>query len=530
MHTCKSQLHIQTFLKAFITGPYTLTLFTSNPSIKIQQISTSESEGSSKQNTVNSPLEQFELPPTMAEMTAAKLLEFLKKAEINKKGSSFGTKSETGKNKTPTKVAEEPVEATPVSPKPISEENSKSSSPKPKTNKGKEKVTTSLEVELLGETGRSPTPLVPHRRTRSSSLMKTPAPVENAEKMELVAKRKIAYGMVIDFSKDETMKRIEKKFAKIGWENFFKVTEEVIFDSLVRQFYGNLSYSVHGTSVHVSSVVDGHAFTLSEKILGSILGVPPAGRRVFCTNRWDKKSTGVDFGQAMEIIANFPVDPLWFPKPSLEFTNQLTRTMARIIKMAIMPKLGNLSGQNYNEMHILFYLKMKAPLNLPYLILNHMIESAKDSRGQSVLPYRMILTRIFKHFTEINTAAYPFSPMPRNNVIRKPIVFKKGPLKRKAVLSPSSQDKKQKVSHSETSGQKSEPPLSDQVHGLEYLLRCALSRIDTLQEEMKTVKQKVRDLKAKYNAGKSDSEGSENENVSEADDEEEEMADESEED
>ncbi|KAI4305415.1 hypothetical protein L6164_028783 [Bauhinia variegata] len=313
---------------------------------------------------------------------------------------------------------------------------------------------------------RSPTPLVPRRRTRSSSRMKTPTPAENAEKMELVAKRKIAYGMVIDLSKDDTMKRIEKKFAKIGWENFFK----------------------------------------------------------------DKKSTGVEFGQAMEIIADFPVDPLWFPKPNLEFANQLTRTMARIIKMAIMPKLGNLSGQNYNEIHILFYLKMKAPLNLPYLILNHMIESAKDSRGQSVLPYGMILTRIFKHFTEINTAAYPFSPMPRNNVIRKPIVFKKGPLKRKAVLSPSSQDKKQKVSHSKTNGQKSEPPLFDQVHGLEYLLRCALSRIDTLQEEMRTIKQKVSDLESKYNAGKSDYEGIENDNASEADDEEEEMADESEED
>ncbi|KAI4347946.1 hypothetical protein L6164_008716 [Bauhinia variegata] len=448
--------------------------------MKIQQISTSESKGSLKENIVTSPLEQFDLPPTMAEMTAAELLEFLNQNVINKKGSSSGTKSEAGKDKTPTEVAEELVEATPISPKPISEENSKSPTPKPKSNKGKEKVTNSSEVELLGETARSPTPLMPRRRTRSSSHMKTLAQAENAEKMELVAKRKIAYGMVIDFSKDDTMKRIEKKFSKIGWENFFKVTKEVIFDSLVRQFYGNLSHSIHGTFIHVSSVVDGHAFTLFEKILGSILGVPPAGKRVFYTNRWDKKSTGVEFGQAMEIIADFPVDPLWSPKPSLEFANQLTRTMARIIKMAIMPKQGNLSGQNYNEMHILFYLKMKAPLNLLYLILNHMIELAKDSRGQYVLPYGMILTRIFKNFTEINTVAYPFSPMPRNNVIRKPIVFKKGPLKRKAILNPSSQDKKQKVSHSETSGQKSEPLLSDQVHGLKYLLRCALSRIDTL--------------------------------------------------
>ncbi|KAI4315932.1 hypothetical protein L6164_023961 [Bauhinia variegata] len=225
----------------------------------------------------------------------------------------------------------------------------------------------------------------------------------------------------------------------------------------------------------------------------------------------------------MEIITDTLVDPLWSPKPSLQFANQLTRTMARIIKMAIMPKLGNLSSQNYNEMHILFYLKIKAPLNLPYLILNHMIESAKDSRGQSVLPYGMILTRIFKYFTSINTIAYPFSPMPRNNVIRKPIVFKKGHLKRKAILSPSSQDKKQKVSPSvgETISQRSQPSLFDQVHGLEYLLRCALSRIDTLQEEMRTMKQKVSDLEAKYSMEKSDSEGSEDVNMYEADDEEE---------
>ncbi|KAI4353709.1 hypothetical protein L6164_002640 [Bauhinia variegata] len=97
--------------------------------------------------------------------------------------------------------------------------------------------------------------------------------------------------------------------------------------------------------------IDGHAFTLSEKVLGSILGVPLAGKKVFCSNRWDKKSTGVEFGQAMEIIIDTPVDPLWSPKPSLQLANQLTRTMARIVKMAIMPKLGNLFGQNYNEMH-----------------------------------------------------------------------------------------------------------------------------------------------------------------------------------
>ncbi|KAI4357345.1 hypothetical protein L6164_001301 [Bauhinia variegata] len=408
--------------------------------------------------------------------------------------------------------------------------NSKSTSPGEISRKGKEKKAESSDVELIGEEAGSPVHRVFRRQARSSSRLKAPVQPDNSAKMKMLAKRKIAYGMVVDFSKDDDMKKIKKRFTGMGWKNFFQVTESVIYDALVRQFYGNLTDSVLGNSVAITTIVDEHEFTLSEEILGNILGVPAEGKRIYCSKRWDQKKTGVSFAQAMEIIADSPIDPLWSLKPSLQFANQITKTMGRIVKMAIMPKLGNLSGYNYNEMNVLFHLKMKLPLNLPFLILNHMIESAKDTRSQFVLPYGMILTRIFKHQPAIDTTAYSYSPMPRNNVIRKPLILKKRNLKRKAEHSPQGRDSKQRVSTSfgVSLWRESQPSFSEHNRWLEYMLRCALSRIDNLQEEVKLMKKELGELKAKQYMERTETGASDDEDDADVDDDEEEEADDSE--
>ncbi|KAI4353767.1 hypothetical protein L6164_002695 [Bauhinia variegata] len=192
--------------------------------------------------------------------------------------------------------------------------------------------------------------------------------------------------MVIDFSHNDDMKKIEKKFMGMGWRNFFRVTKDAVYDALVCQFYGNLTHSSLESYV-ITSIVDGYELVLNKELLREILRVPAKGKRIYCSKRWDKKNTGVSFAQAMDIIIDSPIDPLRSPKPSLEFTNQMTKTMGKIVKMAIMPRLGNLSKPNYNEMNILFHLKMGLPLNLPFLILNHMIELAKNSQLIGFAPW-----------------------------------------------------------------------------------------------------------------------------------------------
>ncbi|KAI4324277.1 hypothetical protein L6164_023830 [Bauhinia variegata] len=83
---------------------------------------------------------------------------------------------------------------------------------------------------------------------------------ESFVKMEIMAKRKIAYGMLIEFdSDDDDMRSIGKKFAGIGWKNFFEIFEDIIYDSLVQQFYEHnnwLKYMVKCAMSRIDAMVE----------------------------------------------------------------------------------------------------------------------------------------------------------------------------------------------------------------------------------------------------------------------------------
>ncbi|KAI4351405.1 hypothetical protein L6164_005774 [Bauhinia variegata] len=368
-------------------------------------------------------------------------------------------------------------------------------SAKKKASKGKSKIgepQVSSDVEIIEEEAPSPTTHSTSRRTRSSSRMQGTSQSETIARMESMAKRKIAYGMII--------------------------TETAISDILVREFYANLNHYQYDGSVVISSIVDGVEFSLNEKLLGEILGVEPEGKRIYCSKRWDKKSTGVSFSQAMEAIADAPVDSKWLKKPNLDCANPTTKTMARIVKMAIMLKLGNLSGPSYNELNVIYHLKMGFPLNLPYLIISHMAESARNTKNQFVLPYGMILTRIFRHHSAIVTSLHSYTPMPRNNVIKKLIVVKTTSLKRKLEVN-------EKVSLDNPTAKKAtvdeKVSLKSSGNWMEFLLKCTVEKLDHLTKVVEHLQTEVAELKQQQTEDKNDSVASENG----ADDDQEEEAD-----
>ncbi|KAI4318073.1 hypothetical protein L6164_025882 [Bauhinia variegata] len=371
--------------------------------MKITQLFSSGSENASTENTASSPIENLELPPEMAKMTTAELLQFLQKSVAQRKASSSGTKP-INVNETSLSLAIE---------KHRENKAAKTSSPNPEhsektSEKGKQKrnakAPASSDVEIIE--GDDDSPAV-EKGTR-----------KNIAKLETIAKRKIAYGIVVNFSHDEDMNWIEKWFVKLGWRNFFQVVEEEVYDALSQ-------------------------------------------------------------------------------KPSLQGADSVTKTMGRIVKMAIMPKLGNLSGPNYNELTVLFHLKMRLTLNLPYLILNHMVESAKDTRSQSVLPYGMILTHIFKQHTVINTAAYSYTPMPRNNDIKKLLVLKKPSTKQKADF--------ENFPSTAGVGNASKVPHSSESF-LEFMLKCAVSKVDHLAVKVDLLEKEMAKFKANKYLEKSDTE------------------------
>ncbi|KAI4353246.1 hypothetical protein L6164_002211 [Bauhinia variegata] len=303
------------------------------------------------------------------------------------------------------------------------------------------------------------------------------------------------------------MQIIEQRFIVIGWRNFFQITENAIYDVLEREFYANLNHYQYDGSVVISFIVDGVEFSLNEKLLGEILGVQPEGKRIYCSKHWDKKATCVSFSQAMEAIVNAPVDSKLLKKPNLDCANPTTKTMARIVKMAIMPKLENLSGPSYNELNMIYHLKMGLPLNLPYLIISHMAESARNTINQFVLPYRMILTRVFRYHSTIDTSLHSYTPMPRNNVIKKLIVVKTASLKRKL-------EDNEKVSLDNPAAKKAivdeKVSLKSFKNWMEFLLKYTVEKLDHLTRVVEHLQTEVAELKQKQTEDKNDSMASEN--------------------
>ncbi|KAI4300114.1 hypothetical protein L6164_033528 [Bauhinia variegata] len=95
-----------------------------------------------------------------------------------------------------------------------------------KSKKDKQKVVEnpqdSSDVELIGEGKGSLIYHIPRRQTRSASRLLSGTQPESSMKMEMMSKRKIAYRTLVEFDgDDDDMKRIGKRFAAIGWKNFF---------------------------------------------------------------------------------------------------------------------------------------------------------------------------------------------------------------------------------------------------------------------------------------------------------------------
>ncbi|GAV77108.1 hypothetical protein CFOL_v3_20580 [Cephalotus follicularis] len=162
----------------------------------------------------------------------------------------------------------------------------------------------------------------------------------------------------------------------MGWFEYL-CSSNVIYPRLVKLFYTNLESS---TTCIANSFILGNPISITLDLVAETLGIPNAG----ITNFNDIGKT-----EALGICLEQPnVNPL------MNVTSSRLPIASRIILFLVtntlLPKEGWHTLPSERDLKFVACVKNGTPINLPYLIVNHLLSRPNHT------PYPMLLSRIFE--------------------------------------------------------------------------------------------------------------------------------------
>jgi hypothetical protein len=81
-------------------------------------------------------------------------------------------------------------------------------------------------------------------------------------------------------------------------------------------------------------------------------------------------------------------------KPSSGMLKKEYNVLQNMCQYCIFSRLGSMGKVNDND--LIYHLSKWIKLNLPYVIIQHMISTAKSGTKRIVIPYGILLTKIFQ--------------------------------------------------------------------------------------------------------------------------------------
>ncbi|KAK2422917.1 hypothetical protein QL285_033410 [Trifolium repens] len=177
----------------------------------------------------------------------------------------------------------------------------------------------------------------------------------------------------------------------LGWTSFFKINES-IFPLLVQAFYFNAKVDL--AKSEITSYIKGIEIQLDPNVIGDILGLKVEGVEAFGENWY----TGLGVSKDPLILEVFNEQGAQKEKPPSSMLKQEYKLLHNFCQHCIFPRTGSLDKVTENDLLIMHHLSKGIKLNLPYIIIQHMIHVANSGIKKVTLPYAMILTKIFRIF------------------------------------------------------------------------------------------------------------------------------------
>jgi hypothetical protein len=177
----------------------------------------------------------------------------------------------------------------------------------------------------------------------------------------------------------------------LGWTQFFKIKES-IFPQLVQAFYFNAK--VDEAKSLIVSHIKGVEIQLDPNVIGDTLGLKVEGVETYGENWY----TGLGVSKDALILEMFNEQGAQREKPRSSMLKKEFKLLHNLCQHCIFPRTGSLDKVTDNDLLIMHHLSKGIKLNLPYIIIQHMIHVANTGIKKVTLPYAMILTKIFRTF------------------------------------------------------------------------------------------------------------------------------------
>jgi hypothetical protein len=175
------------------------------------------------------------------------------------------------------------------------------------------------------------------------------------------------------------------------WTNFFNLKESVL-PQLVQAFYHNAN--VHPDKNLIIFDLKGTQIQLDPNVISDLLKIPLEGVEIY-GNKWFSK---LDINRETLIGEMFNEQGAQMTNPSSSFLKKEFKILHNICLHSIFPRTGSKDKVTENDFLVMHHLSKGIKLNLPYLIIQHLIYAASSDIKKIALPYGMILTRIFRMF------------------------------------------------------------------------------------------------------------------------------------
>ncbi|WJX65426.1 hypothetical protein P8452_50089 [Trifolium repens] len=143
----------------------------------------------------------------------------------------------------------------------------------------------------------------------------------------------------------------------------------------------------------IISYLKGVKVIVSTKLLSQLLDLPNEGNTLYGPSWYSMAQ--VNKTQLFKEMFEPGVDLKEPPASKLLPSFKLLHNMCL---HAVFPRTGSMHRVTDNDAMVMYHMYNKIPLNLPYAILHHMINTVESGAKKKTLPYGMILTKIFRKF------------------------------------------------------------------------------------------------------------------------------------
>ncbi|GAU32747.1 hypothetical protein TSUD_323150 [Trifolium subterraneum] len=173
------------------------------------------------------------------------------------------------------------------------------------------------------------------------------------------------------------------------WKSFFHI-KETVYPLLVQTFYFNVQ--VFPEKDLITSNIKDVEIVVDPYVIGSVIGIKSEGLEVYRNDWYDQvKINKEELKKKMftEEGAKKNAPPSSMLKTEYKFLHNMCQH-------SFFPCTGSKDKVTDLDLLMMYHMAKEVKLNLPYIILHHMIHAATSGFKKIALPYAMILTRIFK--------------------------------------------------------------------------------------------------------------------------------------